>query len=56
MKDTIVTAENIAAPGKGGARLTIRPIKPVDVDWLRKETATRLTGAKAAPAAAPAKK
>ncbi len=38
LKDTLVTAEDI----KGGTRITVRPVKPVDLEWLRKETASRL--------------
>jgi hypothetical protein len=38
VKDTLVSADDI----KGGSKITVRPIKPVDIEWLRKETAARL--------------
>lgn len=37
LKDTLVSAEDV----KGGSKITLRPIKPVDLEWLRKEVATR---------------
>lgn len=39
LKDTLVTAD---ASVKGGVRITVRPIKPVDLEWLRKEVKARL--------------
>jgi TusA-related sulfurtransferase len=42
LKDTLVTAEDV----KGGSKITVRPIKPVDLEWLRKETNTRMKSAK----------
>jgi hypothetical protein len=44
LKDTLVSAEDT----KGGTRITVRPVKPVDLDWLRKETAARVKEAQAA--------
>lgn len=38
LKDTLVAAEDV----KGGSKITLRPIKPVDLEWLRKEIATRM--------------
>jgi TusA-related sulfurtransferase len=38
LKDTLVASEDI----KGGTKITLRPIKPVDLDWLRKEVASRM--------------
>jgi hypothetical protein len=38
LKDTLVTSEDV----KGGSKITVRPIKPVDLEWLRKEIATRM--------------
>jgi hypothetical protein len=38
LKDTLVTTEDVA----GGSKITVRPIKPVDIEWLRKEIATRM--------------
>jgi hypothetical protein len=37
MKDTVVTTEDVA----GGSRFTIKPTKPVDIEWLKREIATR---------------
>jgi hypothetical protein len=37
LKDTLVTSEDV----KNGARITVRPIKSIDLEWLRKEVATR---------------
>jgi hypothetical protein len=37
LKDTLVSAEDV----KGGSRIVVRPVKPVDLDWLRKETNSR---------------
>ena len=42
LKDTLVSADDI----KGGSKITVRPIKPVDLEWLRKEVATRLKAKK----------
>jgi hypothetical protein len=42
LKDTLVSADDI----KGGSKITVRPIKPVDLEWLRKEVATRLKSKK----------
>ena len=42
LKDTLVTAEDV----KGGTKITLRPIKPVDLEWLRKEVAARMKTAK----------
>jgi hypothetical protein len=49
LKDTTVTAEDV----EGGSRLTVKPTRPVDLEWLKKEVATRhaANGGKA-PAAA----
>jgi hypothetical protein len=56
LKDTTVTAEDV----DGGSKITVKPTKPVDLEWLKKETHARHTangpGAgkkKAAPAKAP---
>jgi hypothetical protein len=37
LKDTTVTAENI----EGGSKITVKPTKPVDLEWLKKETHAR---------------
>jgi hypothetical protein len=37
LKDTSVTAEDI----DGGSKLTVKPTRPVDIEWLKKETRTR---------------
>jgi hypothetical protein len=42
LKDTLVSAEDV----KGGSKITVRPIKPIDLDWLRKETANRMKSRK----------
>jgi TusA-related sulfurtransferase len=42
LKDTLVAAEDV----KGGSKITLRPIKPVDLEWLRKEVATRMKSKK----------
>jgi len=42
LKDTLIQAEDV----KGGSKITVRPIKPVDLEWLRKEIATRMKTAK----------
>jgi hypothetical protein len=42
LKDTLVSTEDV----KGGAKITVHPVKPVDIEWLRKETAARADAAK----------
>ncbi len=42
LKDTLVSSEDV----KGGSKLTVRPVKAVDIEWLRKETAARSDAAK----------
>ena len=42
LKDTLVSAEDV----KGGTRITLRPIKPVDLEWLRKEVGNRVNASK----------
>jgi hypothetical protein len=37
MKDTTVIAEDV----DGGSKITVKPVKPVDFEWLKKETHTR---------------
>jgi hypothetical protein len=37
LKDTTVVAEDT----DGGSKITVKPVKPVDFDWLKKETAAR---------------
>lgn len=37
LKDTVVTTEDVP----GGAKLTVKPVKPVDLEWLKKETKDR---------------
>ena len=37
LKDTTVTAEDT----EGGSKITVKPVKPIDFDWLKKETAAR---------------
>lgn len=37
LKDTTVTSENI----DGGTKITVKPTKPVDFEWLKKETHAR---------------
>jgi hypothetical protein len=39
LKDTSVAAEDI----DGGSKITVKPNKPVDLDWLKKETTARHT-------------
>ncbi len=41
LKDTTVTAEDVP----GGSKITVKPLKPVDLEWLKKETASRKGGA-----------
>jgi hypothetical protein len=43
LKDTVVTTD---ATVKGGVKITLRPEKPIDVEWLHKEVKTRLANAK----------
>src|SRR5438309_4523419 len=52
LKDTTVTAEDV----DGGSKITVKPTKAVDLEWLKKETRTRHAAngggkKKAAPAA-----
>jgi hypothetical protein len=54
LKDTTVTAEDV----DGGSKITVKPSKAVDLDWLKKETRSRHAangGAGKKKAAAPAK-
>ena len=37
LKDTTVTAADV----DGGTRITVKPTKPVDIEWLKKETRAR---------------
>jgi hypothetical protein len=37
MKDTTVTTEDVP----GGAKIVVKPVRPVDLEWLRKETNIR---------------
>jgi hypothetical protein len=37
LKDTTVTAADV----EGGSKLTVKPNKPVDLEWLKKETHAR---------------
>ena len=37
LKDTAVTAKDV----DGGSEITVKPNKPVDLEWLKKETKTR---------------
>jgi hypothetical protein len=37
LKDTVVTSEDV----QGGSRLTVKPTRTIDLDWLKKEIATR---------------
>jgi hypothetical protein len=37
LKDTTVVAEDV----DGGSKLTVKPVKPIDFEWLKKETTTR---------------
>jgi hypothetical protein len=37
LKDTTVTAEDV----DGGSKITVKPTKPVDFEWLKKETHAR---------------
>jgi hypothetical protein len=39
MKDTTVTAKDV----DGGSEITVKPVKPVDFEWLKKETQARRT-------------
>jgi hypothetical protein len=53
LKDTNVTADDV----DGGAKITVKPVKPVDLEWLKKETHTRHManmGGKKKPAEKPA--
>jgi hypothetical protein len=40
LKDTTITAEDVP----GGSKLTVKPVKAVDLEWLKKETAARKGG------------
>jgi hypothetical protein len=53
LKDTTVTAEDV----DGGSKITVKPSKPVDFEWLKKETHARHTanGGGGKKKAAPAK-
>ena len=53
LKDTTVTAEDV----DGGSKLTVKPTKAVDFEWLKKETHARhaASGAGGKHKAAPAK-
>lgn len=37
LKDTTVTSEEV----EGGAKISVKPNKPVDLEWLKKETRAR---------------
>ena len=37
LKDTTITAEDV----DGGSKITVKPTKPVDLEWLKKETHAR---------------
>jgi hypothetical protein len=54
LKDTTVTSEDI----DGGSKITVKPNKPVDIEWLKKETQARhaANSGKKKPAAASATK
>ena len=56
LKDTTVTTKDV----EGGSEITVKPLKPVDFEWLKKETQTRhaanTTGGKKKPAKASAAK
>jgi hypothetical protein len=43
LKDTTVTTEDI----EGGSRITVKPTKAVDLEWLKKETRERQASNKA---------
>lgn len=43
LKDTTVTSEDV----EGGSRLTVKPTKAVDLEWLKKETRERQASNKA---------
>ncbi len=45
LKDTEVTTADV----EGGSKITVKPIKPVDLEWLKKETRAR-QAANATPA------
>lgn len=50
LKDTTITAEDV----DGGSKITVKPTKPVDLEWLKKETHARHianSGKKKAPKA-----
>jgi hypothetical protein len=42
LKDTTVAAADVP----GGSKLTVKPVKPVDFEWLKKETKARQAAAK----------
>jgi hypothetical protein len=42
LKDTMITAEDV----DGGSKITVKPQKPVDLEWLKKETHERQTANK----------
>jgi hypothetical protein len=54
LKDTNVTSEDV----EGGSKITVKPVKPVDLEWLKKETSARraANGGKKAPAKKPVEK
>lgn len=37
LKDTTVTAQDV----DGGSKITVKPVRAVDLEWLKKETRTR---------------
>ena len=43
LKDTTVTATDV----EGGSKITVKPTKPVDLEWLKKETHEREAANKA---------
>jgi hypothetical protein len=51
LKDTTVVAEDV----DGGSKMTVKPTKPVDFEWLKKETHARHTANGGAKKKAPAK-
>jgi hypothetical protein len=42
LKDTVVTAQDV----EGGSKITVKPVKAVDLEWLKKETHRRQAGMK----------
>jgi hypothetical protein len=51
LKDTTITSVDV----EGGSKITVKPTKPVDLEWLKKETRERHAANVASPGKKPAK-